>query len=216
MYELSKNARACTRTPSPIKGQFPPAVVHLMLCAAPPCQSSRPRLRFEHFKGSPHDLFKIVRFRNGPLSVKSLVSTSPILGAPRERAHHSAVASAALAMLPLSSPPVSCFRPWSAQSRHTMPSEETASLSKDAWSDECRPLRTTASLAPSSRRRDFGRSAPVCALRIPVSVRSMRRRRSEPAPPSSSGNRSRRPTYDAESRRAYAPGRPWPASSHAV
>jgi len=98
MYELSKNVRPCTRTPSPIKGQFPPAVVHLMLCAAPPCQSSRPRLRFEHFKGSPHDMFKIVRFRNGPLSVKSLVSTSPILGAPRERAHHSAVASAALAM----------------------------------------------------------------------------------------------------------------------
>jgi hypothetical protein len=37
-------------------------------------------------------------------------------------AHHGAVASAALAMpFPLSSPPISCFRPWSAQSRHTMP-----------------------------------------------------------------------------------------------
>ena len=152
--------RPCTRTPSPIKGQFPPAVVHLMLCAAPPCQSSRPRLRFEHFKGSPHDLFKIVRFRNGPLSVKSLVSTSPILGAPRERAHHSAVASAALAMRS-PPPPVSCFRPWSAQSRHTMPSEDTASLSKDAWSNRMSATCVrTASLAPSSRRRDFGRSGP--------------------------------------------------------
>jgi hypothetical protein len=50
------------------------------------------------FKGSPHDLLKIVRFRNGPVSVKPLVSTSPILGAPRERSRHSAVASAAPAM----------------------------------------------------------------------------------------------------------------------
>jgi hypothetical protein len=87
-------------------------------------------------------LLKIARFRNGPLGVKSLVSTSRILGAPRERAHHSAVASAAPAMrFPLLSP-VSCFRPWSAQSRHTMPSEETANLSKDARS-ESRPLACT-------------------------------------------------------------------------
>lgn len=35
---------------------------------------------------------------------------------------------------PLSSPLVNCFRPWSAQSRHTMPSEETASRPKDARS----------------------------------------------------------------------------------
>ena len=60
--------------------------------------------------------------------------------ARRARAHLGTVASAAPAIaFPLSSPPVSCFRPWSAQSRHTMPSEETASLSKDAWS-ESRPL----------------------------------------------------------------------------
>jgi hypothetical protein len=98
--------------------------------------------RHSRYRGSPHDLLKIARFRNGPLGVKSLVSTSRILGAPRERAHHSAVASAAPAMrFPLLSP-VSCFRPWSAQSRHTMPSEETANLSKDARS-ESRPLACT-------------------------------------------------------------------------
>jgi hypothetical protein len=51
--------------------------------------------------GSSQNLFQILRFRNGPFSVKSLVSTSSISGAPRERAVRCAVASAALAM---------CFR----------------------------------------------------------------------------------------------------------
>ncbi len=74
-------------------------------------------------------------FRNGPLVVKSLVSTSPIYGAPRERAVDCAVASAA---------PASQFRRLRRRSlasvrgrrdgRHMMPSEETASLSNHAWS----------------------------------------------------------------------------------
>jgi len=74
-------------------------------------------------------------FRNGPLVVKSLVSTSPIYGAPRERAVDCAVASAA---------PAIQFRRLRRRSlasvrgrrdgRHMMPSEETASLSNHAWS----------------------------------------------------------------------------------
>ena len=74
-------------------------------------------------------------FRNGPLVVKSLVSTSPIYGAPRERAVDRAVASAA---------PAIRFRRLRRRSlasvrgrrdgRHMMPSEETASLSNHAWS----------------------------------------------------------------------------------
>jgi hypothetical protein len=44
------------------------------------------RSRDTRIKGLPHDLFKIVSFRNGPLGVKPLVSTSRILGARRERA----------------------------------------------------------------------------------------------------------------------------------
>ena len=48
--------------------------------------------------GSSQNLPEILRFRNGPVGVKSLVSTSPISGAPRECAHRSAVASAVLAM----------------------------------------------------------------------------------------------------------------------
>ena len=74
-------------------------------------------------------------FRNGPRGVKPLVSTSPMLGARRERASQCAVASAAL---------IGCFRCLRRRSlasvrgrrdrRHIMPSEETVSLSNYAWS----------------------------------------------------------------------------------
>jgi hypothetical protein len=55
-----------------------------------------------------------VVFRNGPVGVKSLLSTSPIVGASRERASQGAVASATLvACFHMSSSPASRFRPWS-------------------------------------------------------------------------------------------------------
>ena len=133
-------------------------------------------------------------------------ASAPII-APSERGARDA--------FPLSSPPVSCFRPWSAQSRHTMPSEETASLSKDAWSNGMSATCVgTASLAPSSRRRDFGRSA-LLALRIQF-LRLNAPRRPSPTPLSSIGNPSHRPTCDAKSRRSCARARPWPASIRAV
>ena len=80
-------------------------------------------------------------FRNGPLGVKLLVSTSRILGAPRERVHRGAVASAASR---------ACFHRLRRRSlasvrgrrdgRHMMPSEETVSLSNHAWFVGWRPL----------------------------------------------------------------------------
>src|SRR4051812_32308367 len=60
-------------------------------------------------------------------------------------------------------PPVSCFRPWSAQGRHTMRSEkEAVGQSRARGSPERAPTALLpASLPPASRRRDLGRASPT-------------------------------------------------------
>src|SRR3954454_19784816 len=60
-------------------------------------------------------------------------------------------------------PPVSCFRPWSAQGRHTMRSEkEAVGQSRARGLPERAPTALLpASLPPTSRRRDLGRASPI-------------------------------------------------------
>lgn len=146
------------------------------------------------------------RFRNCPFRVKSLVSTSPILGAPRERAHESAVASAAPAIR------FRCLhrrflasvrgRHRSATSCHQR--KQRAYL-KTRGQTKIRHLRAngfTGSIVPAMELRAEQAFQP---LRILFPSFSSPRRR---APPSSSGNPSRRSTCDAKSRRSCAPARP--------
>ena len=59
--------------------------------------------------------------------------------------------------------PVSCFRPWSAQGRHTMRSEkEAVGQSRARGSPEqASTALLPASLPPASQRRDLGRASPT-------------------------------------------------------
>ncbi len=87
--------------------------------------------------------------------------------------------------------------------RHTMPSEETVSLSNDAWSDKCLPLPYNR-LHWLHRPGDGTLGGAVTSFRPKISFPSINSPR-EPswrAPLSSNGNPSRRPTSDARSRRA--------------
>ena len=123
-------------------------------------------------------------FRNGPLSVESLVSTSPIFGAPCERALHSAVASAAPVI------PVRRLRRrrrlasvrGRRDGRHMMPSEETASLSSHAWSvwmmATARTYGFTGSIVPATgprMKRTLVRTASKSLFRSRSGARDLRR-----------------------------------------
>jgi hypothetical protein len=157
-------------------------------------------------------------FRNGPRGVKSRVSTSPIYDAPRERAFHGAVASAAL---------VGWFRCLRRRSLASVRGRrEAATL--------CHKRKRRAYLTTRSPSRDghcpisgftdsvVPATGPLTkwALSGPlqnrVSLQFTHGRVAAPFLLSSSGNSFRRPTSDARSRRSCAPRRLWPVSCPAV
>ena len=157
-------------------------------------------------------------FRNGPLGVKSLVSTSPIPGAPRERAIRCAVASAA---------PAICFRRLRRRclasvrgqrlGRHMMPSEKTVSLSKKRGPSDLATAHPAASPAPIVPATGLRKKRAYCSSPHQISALVRRERVAAPlASPWSSGNSSHPPISDAGRYRACAPERLWRASCRAV
>ena len=114
--------------------------------------------------------------------------------------------------------PVSCFRSWSALSRHLMRSVRRwrDHLLSVIFGAEALVTATEASSsAPASRRRDLGEAAPFQigrrASNSSPKPQSLRRR-----PPCPSETRCHRPKCDAARRRACAPARPGRASVRAA